>query len=110
MSLSQSLLERAKAGLSNPDEVTIKETDKAMAEAVELVGNKDITNAEKIDLGYFRLMLIMGLELAEIEMKMYDKLLSRIDKAGTVKTDAETGKAKTTTQKAMVTQAENIYA
>lgn len=81
---------------------------KAMSEALELVGNQDITNTEKIDLGYFRLMLMMGLELSAIEMTMYDKLLSRIDKAGTIKTDTS-GVKNTITVKAMVQQIDNMY-
>lgn len=78
-----------------------------MAEALEIIGKKDIPNAEKIDLGYFRLKLIVGSDLDESEIKMYEKLLGRIDKASTVKTVG--GKTEKHTQKALVGQMKNIY-
>lgn len=82
MQILQRLENRAKAALSNPNEVTSEALELALLEADEIVDNKVVSTALKVDIAYFRLMLILkkgGID--EDEIKLYDKALLMLKNA-----------------------------
>ena len=59
MELIERLEKKAKAGLSNPAEVTQELLELAIKEADEIVDKKIVSDTTKLDIAYFRLMLMI---------------------------------------------------
>lgn len=82
MDILQRLENRAKAALSNPNEVTSEALELALLEADEIIDNKVVSTALKVDIAYFRLILMLkkgGVD--EEEIKLYDKALLMLKNA-----------------------------
>lgn len=82
MDLVQRLESKAKAGVSNPSLVTNDLMTAAMTEADELIGNKIVSDTVKLDIAYFRLMLMIKKDgVDEIEVDMYGKAIKMVKDA-----------------------------
>lgn len=68
---------RAKTSLNNADEVTPELLNRAIKEADELSENKPISSAEFTDIAYLRLLLLLKIEPAQIEIDLYNAALKK---------------------------------
>lgn len=71
MELIERLGKKAKAGLSNPAEVTTVLLELALKEADEIVDKKIVSDTTKLDIAYFRLMLMIkknGVDNEDLEL------------------------------------------
>lgn len=85
MELIERLESRAKAGLSNPSEVTPKLLAAALAEADEIVGPKDVGDTVRLDIANFRLMLMIKKNGVDDEdLDLYKESLKSVKSASTV--------------------------
>jgi hypothetical protein len=74
--LSDRLSHKAKAGISNPALVTTDLLTAALNEANELIGDKNISDTVKLDIAYFRLMLMVKKDgVDDIELDIYSKAM-----------------------------------
>ncbi len=79
MELIERLEQRAKAGLSNPAEVTPELLTLSLKEADEIVDKKIVSNTTKLDVAYFRLMLMIKRNgVGDDEMDLYKASLKII--------------------------------
>ncbi|PLY04886.1 MAG: hypothetical protein C0625_15350 [Arcobacter sp.] len=90
MELIERLESRAKAGLSNPAEVTPELLEAALNEAVEIVGKKDVGDTVKLDIANFRLMLMIKKNGVDDEdLDLYKEALKSVKNADTLETSGE---------------------
>jgi len=76
MELKNRLELRAKAGLSNKDEVTPQLLDLALKEAYEIVDKREVSSAVKLDIAYYRLMLMLKKQgVDDIDLESYKEAL-----------------------------------
>ncbi len=88
MELIDRLESRAKAGLSNPAEVTPELLAAALVEADEIVGNKDVGDTVRLDIANFRLMLMIKKNGVDDEdLELYKEALKSVKSASTVQDD-----------------------
>ncbi len=99
MELIARLEKRAKAGLSNPAEITPELLTLSLSEASEIIDKKIVSDTTKLDIAYFRLMLMIKkngigddeLDLYKAALKIvkdspsHDELTGEIVEAGYVK-------------------------
>ena len=82
MVLIARLESKAQAGVSNPSLVTQDLMTAAMSEADELIGNKIISDTVKLDIAYFRLMLMIKKDsVSDLEVELYDKAIKSVKSA-----------------------------
>lgn len=87
MDLSQRLESRAKAGLSNPAEVTEERIQTALLEADEIVGNKDVGDTVRLDIANFRLMLMIKKNgVDEEDLELYKEAMKTVKAAPSIAT------------------------
>ncbi len=72
---------RAKAGLSNENEIIVSELQFALDEATEIVGDKNLAEAYLIDIAYYRFLLLMKIGVDESEVANYKIALKAFDLA-----------------------------
>lgn len=90
MELKTRLETRAKAGLSNPAEVTSEVLDLALKEALEIVGRKQVNDTTKLDIAFFRLMLMIKKNgIDEDDMDLYKAALLIVKNANSIETTGE---------------------
>ncbi len=71
MELIERLEKKAKAGLSNPAEVTNELLELSLSEAAEIVDKKIVSDTTKLDIAYYRLMLMIkknGVDDTDLEL------------------------------------------
>ncbi|WP_419768578.1 hypothetical protein [Arcobacter sp.] len=90
MELIGRLEKRAKAGLSNPAEVTPELLSAAIVEANEIVGNKDVGDTVKLDIANFRLMLMLKKNgVDEEDLDLYKEALKSVKSASSIEIKGE---------------------
>ncbi|RBQ28409.1 hypothetical protein [Aliarcobacter vitoriensis] len=90
MELKQRLEVRAKAGVSNPAEVTNDALDLALKEAFEIVGKKQVSDTTKLDIAFFRLMIMIKKSGAsEDDMELYKAALQIVKNANSLESTGE---------------------
>lgn len=90
MELIERLGKRAKAGLSNPAEVTNELLELALSEAAEIVDKKIVSDTTKLDIAYFRLMLMIKKNGVDDEdLELYKAALKIVKDATTLETTGE---------------------
>ncbi len=90
MELIERLEKKAKAGLSNPAEVTKELLELSISEAAEIVDKKIVSDTTKLDIAYFRLMLMVkknGVDDADLEL--YKAALKIVKDATALETTGE---------------------
>jgi hypothetical protein len=76
MELIERLEKRAKAGLSNPAEVTNELLELSLSEAAEIVDKKIVSDTTRLDIAYFRLMLMIKKNgIGDDELDLYKSAL-----------------------------------
>lgn len=82
MELIERLSSKAKAGVSNPACVTPELLEAAIVEANELIENKSVSDTVKLDIAYFRLMLmIKKTGIDDLELDIYNNALRIVKNA-----------------------------
>ncbi len=90
MELIQRLEARAKAGLSNPAEVTPELLGAALIEAAEIVGSKQVSDTTKLDIAFFRLMMMVKKNGVDDEdLELYKAALKLVKEASSIETTGE---------------------
>ncbi|MGE4382271.1 MAG: hypothetical protein AB7D41_03640 [Arcobacter sp.] len=91
MDLIQRLETKAKAGVSNPSEVTPELLELALKEADEIIEKKIVSDTTKLDIAFFRLMLMIkknGVDPEELDL--YKAALKIVKDAATLEVTGET--------------------
>jgi len=81
MTKLEKLTLRAKAGLSNEEEIETSLLEFALVEAEEIVGNKEIAEAFFIDIAYYRFLLLMKIDIDEGEISNYKTAIKVVENA-----------------------------
>lgn len=91
MELKKRLETKAKAGVSNPSEVTAELLELALKEADEIIEKKIVSDTTKLDIAFFRLMLMIkknGVDHEELDL--YKAALKIVKDAATLEVTGET--------------------
>lgn len=91
MELIQRLDTKAKAGVSNPSEITPELLELALKEADEIIEKKIVNDTTKLDIAFFRLMLMIkknGVDSEELDL--YKAALKIVKDAATLEVTGET--------------------
>ena len=111
MDVTAKLKQRVEAGLSNP-EFTEPEYDPIYTAAIEemagIVGNRDLAEAFRMDIAYYRFLLLVDAGVSETDEHNYKLALSALKNAGYLSTD-ETDAETTVSSRVRVKQRKSDY-
>ena len=76
MTLLEKLKKRAEAGLSNKaEDIPASAIEEAITDMSEIVGERQLETPFKIDIAYYRLLLILDAHISDEDMDLYEKAL-----------------------------------
>ena len=90
MELIKRLEKKAKAGLSNPAEVTNELLELSLSEAAEIVDKKIVSDTTRLDIAYYRLMLMIKKNgVDDTDLELYKAALKIVKDATVLETTGE---------------------